>query len=98
MAIGFLFDQDVSYTFTEQPIAVYTKTIYESGWKIFGGCSSEAEASTDSCSINVIYSYVPGFGYKRVESYSIKPGIGYWMQFADVIDQCELTVQATQEF
>jgi hypothetical protein len=61
---------------------------------MIGGCISDAEALSDNCSISVIYGYVQGFGYKRIqEGENLKPGKGYWIMFENVTDQAKLTVQ-----
>jgi hypothetical protein len=93
-----LCDEEQTYTLSGQPIQSYTKVIHEGGWYMTGGCTSAAQASTDSCNINVIYRFVPGFGYQRVlASEYLEPGEGYWILLEDVADQANLSVQGTTE-
>jgi hypothetical protein len=88
-----LFDEEQSYTLTGQPIQIYTKTVYENGWNMIGGCTSLAQTSSDSCSIDVIYTYIKDLGYKRLlASDSMEPGKGFWIRFIDVTDQGRFSV------
>jgi hypothetical protein len=89
-----LFHEDQNHTLTGQPIQSYKKTLYEDGWEMIGGCTFPAQPSTDFCSIDVIYRYVPGIGYERVlESEHIDPGRGYWILYNNIVDQCELRLE-----
>ncbi|MGA1842670.1 MAG: hypothetical protein ACMUIU_18800 [bacterium] len=81
----FLLDQNQSYNLTGQPIQSYTKTVYEHGWEMIGGCTDSAKASTNGCKIGVIYDYVQGIGYKRVpRSEELESGKGYWILLRDL--------------
>ena len=92
-----LFYEDQNYVLTGQPIPSYADITYEDGWRLIGGCSSVADVSTNSCTINFIYKYVPGSGYQRMPaSESIEPGYGYWILFEGVLDQCQYMVEATE--
>ncbi|UCF85169.1 MAG: hypothetical protein JSV50_05915 [Desulfobacteraceae bacterium] len=63
------------------------------------GCSSDAEASSENCSIGVIYGYVKETGYQRItESEALEPGIGDWILLNNVIYQAELRVEVTGGF
>jgi hypothetical protein len=89
-----LFHEDQNYTLTGQPIQSYKKTLYEDGWEMIGGCTFPAQPSTDFCSIDVIYRYVPGIGYQRVlESEYIDSGRGYWILYNNIVDHCELRLE-----
>jgi hypothetical protein len=91
-----LMNEDQNYVLTGEPISSYANTVDADGWRMIGGCSSAAKASTDGCTITVIYKYAPGLGYQRVPaSESLDPGYGYWILFKDVLDQCQFRVEAT---
>jgi hypothetical protein len=88
-----LFDEEQSYKLSGQPIQIYTKSVSENGWNMIGGCTSPSRASSDNCSIDVIYTYTWDYGYKRLpESESMEPGKGFWIHFVDVTDQGCLSV------
>ncbi|MGA1864360.1 MAG: hypothetical protein ACMUHX_04800 [bacterium] len=83
-----LLDQNQSYTLFGQPIQSYTKTAYEHGWEMIGGCSYSAKASTNGCNIGVIYDYVQGAGYTRIpRPERLDPGKGYWILLRDLTCQ-----------
>jgi hypothetical protein len=91
-----LFNTAQSLTLTGQPILNYTHQVDEDGWAMIGGCTSDAEASSDKCSIEVIYGYVQGTGYQRItESETLEPGKGYWILLNNVIGQAELRVETS---
>ena len=82
---------------TGMPFQSYTHSVYGDEWEMIGGCTSEAMPSTDNCSINIIYEYVQGIGYKSVsESESLLPSRGYWILLEEVKDQCEITVEVIE--
>jgi hypothetical protein len=86
-----------SFPLAGQTIHDYTFSVNQDGWDMIGGCTSEAQASGDNCNIVVIYGYIPGVGYQRVlESENLEPGIGYWILFKDVIDQCTITIKSRE--
>lgn len=88
-----LLEKEKTYRLTGQPIQKYTKKVYENGWDMIGGCRSRSRVSSDSCSIDVIYTYIKGVGYKRLlGSDSMKPGKGFWIRFIDVTHQDRLRV------
>ncbi|MGA1840045.1 MAG: hypothetical protein ACMUIU_05405 [bacterium] len=85
-----LYKEPQYYTLTGQPIDFYSKSIEEDGWWMIGGCTTEAQATSENCTIEVIYKYSPGIGYQRVPaSENLEPGRGYWILFTNVLDQAE---------
>lgn len=89
-----LLNEEKSYPLIGQCILNYNLIVYEDPWEMIGGCSYPAQASADSCNIGVIYGYVQGYGYQRVlESESLEPGQGYWIELKDVENQCTLMVE-----
>jgi hypothetical protein len=89
-----LLDQNQTYNLAGQAIESYKLPVSEDGWAMIGGCTSDARPTTDNCSIGVIYRYVKGAGYQRVlGTENLEPGIGCWILFDDVVDQCELIVE-----
>lgn len=94
-----LFNDAQSLTLTGQPILNYTHQIEEDGWAMIGGCTSDAKASSDNCSIGIIYKYVQGTGYQHItESEMLEPGKGYWILLNNVNDQAELSVEPTGDW
>jgi hypothetical protein len=92
-----LFNEAKSYELQGQPFPEYTQTINADGWSMIGGCSTPAQATTDGCSIDVIYGYKQGIGYKRVlPSENIDPGQGYWLLLNGIEGECILSVKAVQ--
>jgi hypothetical protein len=88
-----LLNEAKTYTLTGLYIPDYTHMIEEDGWKMIGGCSFDAKASSTNCNIGVIYMYEQGVGYKRVlEGEYLQPGKGYWILLKDIIDQASLIV------
>ncbi|MGA1840295.1 MAG: hypothetical protein ACMUIU_06680 [bacterium] len=86
-------DEEKSYGLTGQPIQIYSYTVYEKGWNIIGGCTSSSRASSENCSISVIYNYTKDYGYKRLPvSESMEPGKGFWIYITDITDQGRLSV------
>jgi hypothetical protein len=62
---------------------------------MIGGCTWDARLTTDRCHAGVIYKYVTGTGYQRVQtSESLTPGQGYWILLDDVMDEAEIRVDA----
>ncbi|MGA1840710.1 MAG: hypothetical protein ACMUIU_08810 [bacterium] len=89
-----LFNEAQNLKLTGKPILNYTHQIAEDGWSMIGGCTLDAKASSDKCSIGFIYRYVQGSGYERVtESEMFEFGKGYWIQLNNVADQAELRVE-----
>ncbi|MGA1840385.1 MAG: hypothetical protein ACMUIU_07145 [bacterium] len=89
-----LLTEETNYPLIGQCILNYNLTVYEDGWEMIGGCSYPAQASADSCDTGVIYRYVQGYGYQKVqESEALEPGQGYWIQLKDVKNQCTLMVE-----
>ncbi|MFX0200170.1 MAG: hypothetical protein ACFFCW_28965 [Candidatus Hodarchaeota archaeon] len=81
-----------TYTLTGEPIQEYTCPVQD-GWYMIGGCSSSARASVTNSNIEVIYGYVPGSGYQRLQApYHLEPGGGYWILFSHITDQAALKV------
>jgi hypothetical protein len=94
-----LFNAEQSLTLTGQPIMNYTHQVDEDGWTMIGGCSSDAEASSDNCAIVVIYGFVQEAGYQRItESEALESGKGYWILLNNVTDQAELRVETIVSF
>ena len=88
-------DQTKTYDLTGQSITEYSLSVNDSGWLMIGGCSSDARALSENCTIKVIYGYDRETGYKCVlGSENLKTAKGYWILLEDVEDQCELTVEA----
>jgi hypothetical protein len=86
-----LLDEDKDYILTGQPIFNYAYTVQEDGWAMVGGCSLAAKATSNNCSIVVIYGYVQDVGYQRVlDLKNIEPGKGYWILLDNVIEEAEL--------
>lgn len=86
-------DEEKIYRLTGQPIQMYSDTVYDNGWNIIGGCTSSSKASSEGCSINVIYTYSRDYGYKRLPaSENMEPGKGFWIRFIDVTDQARFSV------
>lgn len=93
-----LFSEEQSYPIEGKPIQSYTNTIYDAGWKMIGGCTYPALASSDSCSIGVIYGYIQGAGYQRIsELECLEAGQGYWILLNNVMEECELMVETTEQ-
>ncbi|MGA1839310.1 MAG: hypothetical protein ACMUIU_01685 [bacterium] len=87
--------EDQNYRLIGQPINSYSKMVDGSGWEMIGGCTTGARPSTDNCDIGVIYRFVRGEGYKRVfPTEAMDPGKGFWILLKEVVDQCNLTVEA----
>ena len=62
---------------------------------MIGGCTNPAKATSDRCSISVIYSYVLGSGYNRVlKSAYIDRGKGYWILLNNVMGEGELKYES----
>jgi len=90
-----LFDNPQSYNLTGEVLTGYGLPFYENGWYLIGGCSSPSEISVDYCNIDVIYDYVPGSGYQELlGSDSLMHGKGYWILFSEIMNQCDLSVEA----
>ncbi|MGA1841963.1 MAG: hypothetical protein ACMUIU_15195 [bacterium] len=88
-----LLNEAKSFTLTGQPIYSYTLLINKEGWLIIGGCISNAEVSSENCNIKVIYKYIQGRGYERVDSKILEHCNGYWILIKDIgINAC-ITVQ-----
>ncbi|MGA1864876.1 MAG: hypothetical protein ACMUHX_07425 [bacterium] len=91
-----LLDQDRSFILTvDNVINEYSHPV-ENEWYMIGACSYGAKASVSEGKIAVIYSFVPGTGYKRVlDTENLEPGKGYWILFKDIPDYEEavLTVK-----
>ena len=86
-----------SYELTGQSIPEYTLSVDEDGWHMIGGCTYEAQASIDSGTIGVIYSYIQGLGYQRVtESENLMPNEGYWILLSDIIGLAQLNVEKVE--
>jgi len=64
------------------------------GWKMIGTCSSPSVITPTNCSIKAVYTFVPGYGYKRVTSGVIEPGIGYWAYFDNIVNPATIIVEA----
>ncbi|MGA1841617.1 MAG: cytochrome c3 family protein [bacterium] len=93
-----LFYSDQNCALTGQSIPKYNLPVYENGWYMIGGCTTQSRASINTGNIIVIYGYIPGVGYERVlESKNLEPGKGYWIFFSDIADQAELTVKNCNE-
>lgn len=93
-----LLNEEKQYTLTGQAILDYTHIVHEEGWAMIGGCSVEAKAISDNCSIGAIYRYVKGFGYQIVlTSENIEPGEGYWILLNNVTEETELLVRPSLE-
>jgi hypothetical protein len=91
-----LFNEDQSYVLRGEPINSYSITVYESGWEMVGGCTSEARPTADNCTKGVMYRYTKGAGYKLIStSEDLNPGEGFWILLKDVVDQCQITVEST---
>jgi hypothetical protein len=88
-----LLNEEREFTITGQSINGYTLTVNQPGWNMVGGCTLEAKATSESCDIGVIYGYIQGSGYQRVqESENLQPGKGYWILFNNLVGECSLTV------
>ena len=88
------FNNDPNYQLSGDPVQGYTLSITEDGWVMIGGCTSDAEVSSNGCSIGVIYDYVPGVGYQQVlETENLMPKKGYWILLNDITGQAELSVK-----
>ena len=83
-----------TYTLRGCSINSHTFSANKNGWLMIGGISSSAKAFSMNCSVEVIYRYVPGSGYERVqESEFLEPGIGYWILIHNVTDHAEVRIQ-----
>lgn len=81
------------FTITGQSVNGCALTVNEPGWNMIGVPILEAKAISDNCDIAVIYSYVQGIGYQRVQlSENLQPGKGYWILLKNLTGQCQLTV------
>ena len=86
--------EDQNYVITGQPIQSYSRTLYNNGWEMIGGCTSDAKALVDNGNIDVIYRFDKEMGYKRVQQReNLQPGQGYWILITEISDQCKLTVE-----
>jgi hypothetical protein len=84
-----------TYSITGLPILNYTIPEPAAGWSMIGGCSSEARPAEDVCEIDVIYRYVNGTGYHRIlGSEVMKPEEGFWILLEEVLDECQLKIEA----
>lgn len=84
-----------SFIMTGQEIPVYTHPVKEDGWYIIGGCTSPAKASIDNGTVDVIYKYIPGSGYKSLlASENLEPGKGYWVLLNDINSKTQLRIDA----
>jgi hypothetical protein len=92
-----LLDQNRNYNLmVDKVVTGYTYPV-ENDWYMIGSCSYDAKVSVSEGNIAVIYSYVPGTGYKRIfDSENIEPGRGYWILFEGIPDYKEgvLTVES----
>ena len=92
-----LFNEARTYNLQGQSFPGYTQTMNADGWSMIGGCSTPAQAATDSCSISVIYGFKQDTGYKRVlSSENLDPGEGYWLLLNGIEGECRLSVEAVQ--
>jgi hypothetical protein len=92
-----LSDQNHDYNLmVDKVITEYTYPV-KNEWYMIGSCSFDAKVSVSEGNIAVIYSFVPGTGYKMVlTSENIEPGKGYWILFQGIPDNQEavLTVKS----
>jgi hypothetical protein len=81
-------DTNRSCSLIGQPIPLNPLPVQENGWDMIGGCTSPVKASktsVDNGNIEVIYGFVPGYGYKRLRaSDCLEPGKGYWIKVSGI--------------
>lgn len=86
-------NEEQNYSLTGQFIQEYDLLISGDGWYMIGGCSYPAQVTVDDGTILVIYRFVQGIGYQRInEKENLKAGNGYWISLSGV---SELNVKIT---
>lgn len=92
-----LFNKAQNHTLIGRTINKYTRTVYDDGWDMIGGCTFPARALAEKCTIGVIYGYNQEVGYQSVlESEKLKPEKGYWILLKDVFDRGKLIVNTSR--
>jgi hypothetical protein len=90
-----LLNSPQSYVITGTAITEYTMSVAD-GWYMIGGCTDPAQTMVTTGSIDVIYEYIQGSGYRRVPgSGTLERGKGYWILSSNTSEGAEFTASTS---